>query len=221
MTSDREDTVFQNRIDAGRRLGEALRALAKDEPLVVGLARGGVVVASEVARALDAPLDVMVARKIGAPGNPEFAIGAVAPDLLYLDPVLVATARADERYIARTVEQEKNVMVLRERLYRGHAPAHAIRGRTIILVDDGLATGMTAAAAVKSLQASGAARVILAVPVGAHRAVTSLARLADEVVCLEEPADFRAVGQFYGDFGETTDQEVTRYLARAAGHRVA
>ena len=197
--------------------------MAGDEPVVVGLARGGMVVASEVARALRAPLDVMVARKIGAPQSDEFAIGAIAPGVLYLDPTLFNTVQADQRYITWKVHRERDVMETRERLYRGSSPMLPVRNRTVILVDDGLATGMTAAAAISSLRQSGAARVIMAAPVGSAQAIGMLARLADAVVCPDQPADFRAVGNHYLNFGQTTDAEVIACLQQShhRPHRVA
>lgn len=200
--------MYQDRKDAGRQLAGALKRLAEDRPVVIGLARGGVLVASEVARVLRAPLDVMVARKIGAPQNSEFAVGAIAPGILHLDPALVSAAQADWDHIHREVQREQEVMEGRERLYRGLAPGLPVNNRTIILVDDGLATGMTAIAAIRSLRERGASRVVLAVPVGSPAAISALSYRADEVVCLEQPASFRAVGQYYLDFSETTDAEV-------------
>jgi predicted phosphoribosyltransferase len=215
--------MYRDRTDAGRQLAGALKVLAGDDPVVVGLARGGVVVASEVARILHAPLEVMVARKIGAPQSDEFAIGAIAPGVLHLDPTLVNTVQADQRYITWKVNREKEVMESREGLYRGLSAALPVRNRTIILVDDGLATGMTAAAAISSLRQSGAARVIVAAPVGSAQAIRMLARLADDVVCPAQPADFRAVGNHYLNFDETTDAEVMACLQHAhhRSHRVA
>lgn len=215
--------MYRDRTDAGRQLARALKVMAGDEPVVVGLARGGVVVASEVARILHAPLEVMVARKIGAPQSDEFAIGAIAPGVLHLDPTLVNTVQADQRYITWKVNREKEVMETRERLYRGLSPSLPVKNRTVILVDDGLATGMTAAAAISSLRQSGAARVIVAAPVGSTQAIRMLARLADDVVCPAQPADFRAVGHHYLNFDETTDAEVIDCIQQShqRPHRVA
>ena len=207
--------MFKNRRDAGRQLAAALKPLAETRPIVLGLARGGVVVASEVARKLHAPLDVVVARKIGAPFNEEFAIGAMAPGVLHLDPQLVEAARADRRFIEWQATREWGVMEARERLYRGRQLPLAVANRVVILVDDGLATGMTAAAAISSLRRQGPARIVFAAPVGSPQAVRNIARLADEVVCLYEPADLRAVGLHYEDFGETSDAEVQSCLAHS------
>jgi predicted phosphoribosyltransferase len=215
--------MYRDRQEAGRRLADALKRLAEDRPMIMGLARGGVIVAREVARLLHAPLEVMVARKIGASSNGEFAIGAIAPGILHLDPTLVNAVQADQDYIIRTVNREKEIMEARERLYRGLTPELPVHSRTVILVDDGLATGMTAAAAIRSLRESGASRVFVAAPVASTSAVRTLSPLADEVVCLVQPEDFRAVGQYYQDFAQTTDAEVIECLqqARHRPHRVA
>jgi predicted phosphoribosyltransferase len=176
------------------------------------------VVASEVAHSLNAPLDVMVARKIGAPFNPEFAIGAIAPGVLHIDPRLVEAVHADREYIEWESARERGVMEAREKLYRGNRLAPDVTNRMVILVDDGLATGMTAAAAITSLRAQGPSRIVFAVPVGSPQAVRNIARLADEVVCLLEPPDLRAISLYYENFGETSDAEVESCLARARRH---
>jgi predicted phosphoribosyltransferase len=208
--------VFEDRHDAGRRLAALLERFRDERPVVVGIARGGVPVAAEVARALDAPLDVAVVRKIGAPQNPEYAIGALAEGGVHVlsEPTVRAIGLTDaglEALMAR-VERE-----LRERLhrYRDAREPVELAGRTAILVDDGLATGRSALAAVRSLRKRGAARVILAVPVAAPDSVGALRDEADEVVCVQMPADLWAVGQWYEDFSPTTDEEVTALLAAA------
>lgn len=211
--------MFTSRREAGRRLGEALEPLTTTKPLVLGLARGGVEVASEVARVLHAPLDVMVARKIGAPANEEYAIGAIAPGVVHLDRRMAQLAHADQAYIDWQIAREVRVMEAREKLYRGDLPTFPVTNQVVILVDDGLATGMTAAAAISSLRRQGPSRIVFAAPVGSHQAVQSISRMADEVVCLEEPADFRAVGQHYEDFGETSDAVVQSCLARSRHRR--
>jgi predicted phosphoribosyltransferase len=211
--------MFTNRREAGRRLGEALEPLADTKPLVLGLARGGVEVASEVARVLRAPLDVMVARKIGAPANEEYAIGAIAPGVVHLDYRMAQLAHADQAFIDWQVTREARVMEAREKRYRGDLPAHPVTNQVVILVDDGLATGMTAAAAILSLRGQDPARIVFATPVGSHQAVQSISRIADEVVCLEEPPDFRAVGMHYKDFGETSDDVVQVCLAQSRHRR--
>jgi putative phosphoribosyl transferase len=208
---------FQDRHDAGRQLAGLLGHLREERPLVVGIPRGGVPVAAEVASALGAPLDVTVVRKIGAPQNPEFAIGALAEGGVHVlsERVVRAVGLSDselETLIAR-VDRE-----LGERLrsYRGAREPVELTGRTVILVDDGLATGSSALAAVWSLRKRCAARVILAVPVAAPESMHALRDEADEVVCVEMPDDLWAIGFWYEDFRPTTDEEVVALLAEGA-----
>jgi putative phosphoribosyl transferase len=208
---------FQDRHDAGRRLAALLGYLRGEHPLVVGIPRGGVPVAAEVASALGAPLDVAVVRKIGAPQNPEFAIGALAEgDVSVLDERVVrelGLSDVDLQTLMAGVERELAEYVRR---YRGARAAVELTGRTVILVDDGLATGNSALAAVRSLRKRGAARVILAVPVGAPQSLAALGAEVDDVVCVETPAALWAVGYWYEDFAPTTDEEVAALLFRRA-----
>ncbi|HWJ50289.1 MAG TPA: phosphoribosyltransferase, partial [Solirubrobacteraceae bacterium] len=212
-----EEVRFRDRHDAGRRLAALLGNLRDEHPLVVGIPRGGVPVASEVAGALGAPLDVAVVRKIGAPRNPEFAIGALAEGGVHVlsQRVVRALGLSDvalERLIARVaLELEERL-----RVYRGGREPVELSGRTVILVDDGLATGSSALAAVRSLRKRGAARVILAVPVGAPESLAAMRAEADDVVCVEAPADLWAVGYWYEDFSPTSDEEVAALLAEHA-----
>jgi putative phosphoribosyl transferase len=211
-------TRFRDRHDAGRRLAALLEPIRGEQPVVVGVPRGGVPVAAEIARALGAPLDVAIVRKIGAPRNPEFAIGALAEGGVQVlsEETLraIGLSRADLQMLLAQVEEE-----LREQLrrYRGARQAIPLSGRTVILVDDGLATGRSALAAVESLRRRGAARVILAVPVAAPESANALRRHADEVVCVEAPAELWAVGMWYENFRPTTDEEVAALLAEQAG----
>jgi len=206
---------FQDRNDAGRQLATLLQPFRGEQPIVVGIPRGGVPVAAEIARALGAPLDVAVVRKIGAPQNPEFAIGALAEGGVHVlnDQAVreLGLSGAQLRALVSPVERE-----LHERLrrYRGGREPVLLMGRTVILVDDGLATGHSALAAVHSLRERGAGRVILAVPVAVAQSADTLRRHADEVVCVEEPADLWAVGYWYEDFRPTTDEEVAALLAK-------
>ena len=207
--------IFTDRADAGRQLAARLERYRAEEPVVIGLPRGGVVVAGEVARALGAPLDVMVVRKLGAPYNPEYAIGALAGGEIVLNP----ETRPDDLppgYLDKVISAETRELERRERLFRGGRAAAALAGRTVIVVDDGLATGSTAVAAVRALRRAEPRRIVLAVPVAAPDALARLARAADEVVCLHEPPDFRAVSLWYRVFDQTTDAEVVDLLARAA-----
>jgi predicted phosphoribosyltransferase len=175
----------------------------------LGLARGGVPVAAEVAAALRAPLDVLVVRKVGVPGYEETAMGAVGPGgVTLLDRGLIATLRLDRQEVARAVVRARDEMRHRERAYRAGRPMPVVRGRTVILVDDGLATGATMMAAVETVRAHEPDRVVIAVPVGAKDALEQLSAVADDVVCLVVPDAMAAVGLWYEDFSATTDDEV-------------
>jgi putative phosphoribosyl transferase len=213
--------TFTDRADAGRRLAARLESYRRDRndqsvvPVVIGLPRGGVVVAAEVARLLEAPLDVVVVRKLGAPDYPEFAIGAIARGETVLNEE-IDPASLPPGYLDRVIATETRELERREALYRGGRAAVPVAGRTVLVVDDGLATGSTAAAAVRALRHAGARRIVLAVPVAAPDSARRLARLADEVVCLATPADFRAVSLWYRSFGQTSDEEVVELLQRAS-----
>ncbi|HYL29823.1 MAG TPA: phosphoribosyltransferase family protein [Gemmatimonadales bacterium] len=206
---------FLDRADAGRRLAGALERFRGRSPVVLALPRGGVPVGLEVARALGAPLDVIDARKLGAPGHEELAVGAIAPGAVYVDRLLVRRLGVSAAYLEQITTAEGRELERRERLYRsGRAPLD-VEGRVVILVDDGLATGATARVAVASLRQRRPAQVILAVPVGAPETVARLREVADDVVCLETPPDFRAVSLAYRDFSPTSDAEVVSCLAAA------
>jgi putative phosphoribosyl transferase len=205
-------TTFLDRRDAGRRLAQRLAQYRDTKPVVLGLPRGGVPVADEVARALDATLDVMVVRKLGAPGNPEFAIGAIAPGVTHFERTHIDALNVPKEFVQHAVAREQEELRRREKLFRGGRPAAEVGGKTVILVDDGLATGATVKAAIKSLRAMGPGRIVLAVPIGAPDTVEQLRPLVDELVCLETPAFFRAVGQGYVDFSPTSDRDVERIL---------
>jgi predicted phosphoribosyltransferase len=206
---------FADRRDAGRALAAELAAYASRPDIVVfGLPRGGVPVAAEVARALQAPLDVYVVRKLGVPGHRELAIGAIGPGgVRVLNDEVVRAYRLDEETIDAVAAQEGAELARREVEYRGEdAPPAAIRGRTVILVDDGLATGATMRAAVQAVRQSEPQTVVVAVPVAAASVVRDLRELADDVVCVQTPITFMAVGQWYEDFSQTTDEEVRELL---------
>ncbi|MCZ7529009.1 MAG: phosphoribosyltransferase family protein [Acidimicrobiia bacterium] len=208
---------FRNRTEAGRRLAAELGRFKNSGAVVVGLPRGGVPVAAEVAAALDAPLDVLVVRKLGVPSQPELGMGAIGEDgVRVLSPDVISVARATERDIAAVEARERAELERRARLYRGDRPRLALDAKTVIIVDDGIATGGSALAAIGVAKAHGAERVILAVPVAPPETVEALGREADEVVCLETPPAFRAVGVWYDDFSATTDDEVVSLLARAS-----
>ncbi|WKE72546.1 phosphoribosyltransferase family protein [Streptomyces sp. WP-1] len=211
---------FADRLEAGRGLGARLRELRGPDVVVLGLPRGGVPVAAEVAEALDAPLDVCLVRKLGVPYQPELAMGAIGEDgvrVLNTDVLRGTGVRDDE--LARVEEQERRVLAERAERYRGECPSTPLTGRTAVVVDDGVATGSTARVACQVARARGAARIVLAVPVAPRDVAHRLGGDADDVVCLLTPWDFAAVGQFYDDFTQTEDAEVTACLRRARRRR--
>ena len=209
--------MFTDRIDAGRQLAEELVRFRSDDVVVLGLPRGGVPVAHEVAVRLGAPLDVILVRKIGAPGQPELAMGAVGEDgIRVVDDRLVRLVGAVEDDVTRVERRERDELQRRARLLRDVAPRVDLAGRTAVIVDDGIATGSTARAACQVARAHGARRVVLAVPVAAPESVVALADDADVIVCLEQPTWFRSVGAYYDDFTQVDDQTVVDLLRRAA-----
>lgn len=211
--------IFADRIDAGERLAKGLAHLAGSECVVLAIPRGGVIVGEVIARELGAPLDVVVPRKIGAPGNPELAIGAVAPGIRVLDPRMVGALGVTDRYLDREIAEQEAEIERRQRAYRGGRLPQPVEGRVAIVVDDGVATGSTAVAALRWARARGAERVVLAVPVAPPQSLERLRAEADEVVVLETPQPFLAVGEWYRDFDQTTDEQVVSALARSAGSR--
>jgi putative phosphoribosyl transferase len=204
---------FSDRIDAGKRLAEVLADFKSKNGAVLAIPRGGVVIGYEIASALNMPLDVIVPHKLGAPDNPELAIGAIAEDgSTVLDENLTRYLGVSREYIQGESERQKQEIKRRLELYRqGMAPLE-LRGRNVIIVDDGIATGSTMKAALASVKNSGAKSVTVAVPVGPPQTIQELTLLADRVVCLYMPDDFQAIGQFYDDFAQTEDQEVIKLL---------
>ena len=208
---------FVDRYDAGRRLAERLVHLQGQDVVVLGLPRGGVPVAFEVARALRAPLDVIVVRKLGVPFQPELGMGAIGEDgVRIINDAVVRMAKVTTDEIAVVEERERAELERRARRFRGDRPRLSLEGRTAVIVDDGIATGTTARAACQVARAHGAERVVLAVPVAPLSSVHELRSDADEVVCLETPAWFLAIGEWYADFSQTPDEQVVDLLQRAA-----
>lgn len=206
---------FRNRADAGRALAARLGHLAgRPGVLVLALPRGGVPVAYEVAKALGAPLDVFLARKLGVPGHAELAMGAIAAGgIRILNRAVVDSLRIPPQAVEEVAAREGAELARREQRYRPGRPPVDVAGRVVVVVDDGLATGATMRAAVTALKAQQPARVVVAVPVGSAETCAALAAEADEVVCVASPASFYAVGQWYDDFSQTTDDEIRALLA--------
>ena len=205
--------VFRDREEAGRALAAALHGrVDRAHALVLAIPRGGVIVATPVARALDAPLDVVIPHKLGAPRNPELAIGAVAPGVRVLDADLTHALRVPGAYIEDEVAAQEAEIERRTTLYRGHRPAPVFAGVTAVVVDDGVATGATSLAALRWARAQGSARVVFAAPVGPVPALRLLADECDDVVILETPRSFRAVGEWYDRFDQVTDEQVLAAL---------
>jgi putative phosphoribosyl transferase len=216
-------TRFRDRREAGERLAASLTRYAnRDEVVVLGLPRGGVPVAFEVARALGAPFDVFLVRKLGAPGHPEFAIGAIAAGgVRVLSQDVIAELHIPREMVEEVAERERLELERREKAYRGDRPKPQLQGRTVIVIDDGLATGSTMEAAVSALREHRPAKIVVAVPVGAVESCRRLRALADEVICLRTPEPFNAVGLWYQRFDQTTDSEVVELLRRAGRFAVA
>lgn len=209
--------ILENRKEAGILLAKELAKYCNKDPIILGMPRGGVIVAFEIAKAFNAPLDVIVSRKIGAPDQPEFAIGAIAPnDIVIFDESLLAQLGLDKTSIQPYIQSEKKEMERRIQLYRGNKPFPDLRNRTVIIVDDGLATGRSAIAAVRSIKQFKPKKIILAVGACAIESKKLLEQEADEVICLLAPMNFYAVGQWYNDFSQTSDEEVIQLLKEAS-----
>ena len=209
--------LYRDRNHAGRVLAKELQGYAgRPDVLVLGLPRGGVPVAYEVARALGVPMDVFIVRKLGAPGQPELAVGAIASGgVRVLNSDIVRVLGISERQIEELTAHEQQEIEKRERLYRGDRPPIAVSGLTVILVDDGLATGSTMRAAAAALRHANPAKIVVAVPLAAEATCEVIAAEVDQVVCAATPAPFYAVGQWYEQFTQTTDEEVRELLASA------
>ena len=209
--------LFNDRNDAGKKLGEKLQGYKNaSSTVVLGLVRGGVVVAAEVAASLGLPLNVVVVRKLGAPHNEELAIGAITDKGEgFFNEDLMGILGVSREYLSKEMERQRKSAKERVEIYRGHFPAPDIKNKTVILVDDGIATGASFRAAIRSVRKEGAKKIVLAVPVAAPDALEMLKKEVDEVVCLSSPVFFEAVGAFYKHFNQTTDEEIISLLAHA------
>jgi len=212
--------IFGDRLEAGERLARLLEGYHAESPVVYALPRGGVPVGFGISHSLGAPLEVIVSRKLGAPGQPELGIGAVTSDgVRFLNRPLVEHLGVPEEYVERVTEEESEEASRRARLLRGDRPEPEVGGRTAIVVDDGLATGATARAAMESLSRRGASRIVVAVPVCAAQTLRELRSEGYEVVCLESPENLGAIGFWYQDFSQVTDEEASELLERARRRR--
>jgi predicted phosphoribosyltransferase len=209
---------YANRREAGRVLADRLADYAgRDDVVVLGLPRGGIPVAYEVARALNAPLDVFVVRKLGLPGHPEYAMGAIASGgVRVLNDEAIRQLRIPPSTVEAVAHAEQQELERRERAYRGTRPAAAVEGRIVILVDDGLATGSTMRAAVLAIRRRLPSQIVVAAPVGARETCRTMNEVADEVICARMPEPFNAVGLWYQNFDQTSDDEVRRLLAQSS-----
>jgi len=206
-------SYFSNRVDAGKRLAYELRDFKNKKAIVLAIPRGGVVVGYEIAKSLNLPLDVIIPHKIGAPDNPELAIGAMTDDgTVILDESLVSYLSVPREYVKAESERQKSEIERRLKLYRQNRVYPSLENLDVILVDDGIATGSTMKAALASVKKRGAKTVTVAVPVGPPSTIKELKRQADQVVCPYTPEYFAAIGQFYGNFEQTSDEEVIRLL---------
>lgn len=208
--------LFHDREDAGRSLAPALGRSALRQPLVLGLPRGGVPVAVELSRALDTDMDILVVRKLGVPYQPELAFGAIASGgvRVFNDDVLILLPELDDETIDAIIGRESPELARRETTLRGNRPRPAYANRDVVLVDDGLATGATMRAAIQAVRRGNPRRVLVAVPIGSPQAVRRISEEADDVICLNTPASFTAVGSYYERFEQTTDEDVRRILGR-------
>lgn len=205
--------MFSDRRDGGERLAALLEDRDVGADIVLAIPRGGLPVGRSVADALDVPLDIVAARKIGAPGNPELAIGAVAADgSVWLNDRLIEQLDIDQAYIDEGIERERANAQAKVDRYRGDRPAPELAGKAVLIVDDGVATGATTTACIRQVRNAGADRVVLGVPVGPPDSIERLRTEVDEVVCVETPPHFGAVGQFYDRFTQVTDEEAIDYL---------
>ena len=216
----RSEKAFRDRKEAGRLLGETLRSVQGKNMVVLGIPRGGLVVAKETAIILGADLDIVLSRKLGAPNNPELAIGAISETgKIFLDDAIAAQVGADEAYVKKEAERQSVEIERRSKIFRKILPKVPIKDRTVIIVDDGLATGATMQAALWAVRQEKPSELIAGIPVASGEAVDKIADYCDEVICLRLPSVFGAVGAFYSNFGQTTDDEVIVILEEESARR--
>lgn len=212
----KQTKLFRDRTEAGRLLAAKLRVYKKDKPVILALPRGGVPVGRQVARALNATFDCFVVRKIGVPSDPEYGIGALAEDnVLYIDQDAVSRLGIDKNVLLRIISAEDAEVKRRADLYRDGKELTALKGKTVILIDDGLATGVSALAAIKAVRLKEPKKLIFAVPVAAEDSIKKLEKFVDECVLLLAPKDLQAIGQFYRDFSQITDEEVISLMHKS------
>lgn len=211
--------LFQNRADAGHQLAQKLKHYSTEKPIILALPRGGVPVAYEIAEALKAPLEVLIVRKIGLPWNPELGVGAVAPGVRILDKKMLYQFGVTTAEIEKIIAKEQQEVERRQELYQQHDDLQKITGKTVILVDDGVATGVTVRAAIQAVKHLTPSKIILAIPVGAAETIQQLSLLVNDLICLEVPSFFQAVGAFYSSFPQVADDEVMRLLTLAKEKR--
>ena len=213
--------MFNDRVDAGKKLAEALKGFRGEDVVVLGIPRGGVVVANEVANALGSPLDIVVSRKIEAPGEPEFALGAVTQEGdVILDRKAAESLGASKGYIDDQIRKKKEEVKDRVLRLRADVPYPSLLGKVVLIVDDGIATGSSVSAAVMSVRRRDPKEIVIAVPVAPRDAIETLTGDGTKVVCLETPGPFLAIGEFYRDFGQVEDLEVKRILDRSSERRL-
>jgi predicted phosphoribosyltransferase len=213
MTFGADPLKFKDRVEAGRKLADALKEYRGKDIVVLGIPRGGVVVAAEVAKALGAPLDIVVTRKIEAPGEPEFALGAVTQEGdVIMDRQAAGSLGASSEYLEDQIRKKREEVNDRMIRLRGDAPYPSLQGKVVLIIDDGIATGSSVSAAVMSVRKRGPQKVVVAVPVAPKDAVETLSEDGTKVICLETPGHFLAIGEFYADFDQVEDIEVNRIL---------
>lgn len=213
--------LFENRVDAGKKLAKELSEYAnRPDVLILALPRGGVPVAFEVAKELNLDMDIFLVRKLGVPGNEELAMGAIASeDIRVLNEDIISSFQIPDRVVATVAANELRELQRRERAYRGDRPKPDINGKTVILIDDGLATGATMRAAVEALKIKNPAKIVVAVPTAAADTCMFFKEKVDEIICVATPEPFYGVGAWYGDFSQTTDEEVCKLLDEASSFR--